>query len=76
MGLEAFAWSPLMGTPESVTFYDQHPFDWIPADASGEIDSVVSRPLVDLIQSLDVDSLVLDIGCGPGSCLLYTSRCV
>ena len=63
-----------MSTPEPVTFYDQHPFDWIPADASEEIDSVVSRPLVDLIQSLDVDSLVLDIGCGPGRVLGFLKQ--
>jgi SAM-dependent methyltransferase len=63
-----------MGTPESATFYDQHPFDWTPADASEEIDSVVSRPLVDLIQSLDVDSLVLDIGCGPGRVLGFLKQ--
>jgi SAM-dependent methyltransferase len=55
-----------MGTPESATFYDEHPFDWVPIDASEEIESVFSRPLVELIQSLDGNSLVLDIGCGPG----------
>lgn len=63
-----------MGAPKSVTFYDQHPFDWIPADASEEIDSVVSRPLVELIRSLDVNSLVLDIGCGPGRVLGFLKQ--
>ena len=63
-----------MGTPESTTFYDQHPFDWVPIDATEEIESVVSRPLVDLIQSLDLNSLVLDIGCGPGRVLGFLKR--
>src|SRR6202167_6215568 len=63
-----------MGTPEPVTFYDQHPFDWIPTDASQEMDSVVSRPLIDLIQSLDINSLVLDIGCGPGRVLGFLKQ--
>src|ERR1700689_4272933 len=63
-----------MGTPEPVTFYDQHPFDWIPTDASQEMDAVVSRPLIDLIQSLDVNSLVLDIGCGPGRVLGFLKQ--
>jgi SAM-dependent methyltransferase len=62
------------GTPESVTFYDQHPFDWVPIESSEDIDSVVSKPLVELIQSLDVNSLVLDIGCGPGRVLGFLKR--
>lgn len=61
-------------TPESATFYDQYPFDWVPIEASEEIDSVVSRPLVELIQSLDANSLVLDIGCGPGRVLGFLKR--
>lgn len=63
-----------MGAPKSATFYDQHPFDWIPTDASEEIDSVVSRPLVELIRSLDRNSLVLDIGCGPGRVLGFLKQ--
>ena len=63
-----------MGTPESVTFYDQHPFDWVPIEGVEEIESVVSRPLVDLIQSLGVNLLVLDIGCGPGRVLGFLKR--
>ncbi len=63
-----------MATTEQQTFYDQHPFDWVPADASEEISSVVSRPLVDLIQSLDSESLVLDVGCGPGRVLGFLAR--
>jgi SAM-dependent methyltransferase len=62
-----------MATTEQ-TFYDEHPFDWVPADASEEISSVVSRPLVDLIQNLDLQSLVLDIGCGPGRVLGFLAK--
>jgi SAM-dependent methyltransferase len=63
-----------MATSEQKTFYDQHPFDWAPADASQDIRSVVSGPLVDLIQSLDTHSLVLDIGCGPGRVLGFLAQ--
>lgn len=63
-----------MAATEQQTFYDQHPFDWTPADASEEISSVVSRPLVDLIQSLPLQSLVLDIGCGPGRVLGFLAK--
>jgi SAM-dependent methyltransferase len=54
---------------EQNVFYDEHPFDWIPLDGTVRIQSVVSRPLVDLIDTLDSDSLILDIGCGPGRVL-------
>ncbi|HEY4879207.1 MAG TPA: class I SAM-dependent methyltransferase [Candidatus Acidoferrales bacterium] len=63
-----------MAATEEQTFYDQHPFDWTPADASEEINSVVSRPLVDLIQSLPLESLVLDVGCGPGRVLGFLAK--
>jgi len=63
-----------MATTEQETFYDQHPFDWVPADASEEISTVVSRPLVELIQNLDLQSLVLDIGCGPGRVLGFLAK--
>jgi SAM-dependent methyltransferase len=63
-----------MATTEQPTFYDQHPFDWVPADATEEISSVVSRPLVELIQNLDLQSLVLDIGCGPGRVLGFLAK--
>ena len=59
---------------ERVTFYDQHPFDWVSSDCAEEMRSVVSRPLVDLIQSLDANSLVFDIGCGPGRVLGFLAR--
>jgi SAM-dependent methyltransferase len=54
---------------EQSTFYDQHPFDWVPPGTREEIREVVSRSLVDLIKHLDPRSLILDIGCGPGRVL-------
>jgi SAM-dependent methyltransferase len=58
-----------MTSTERTTFYDEHPFDWVSPDAGIAIRSVVSPALVDLIESLDSRSLVLDIGCGPGRVL-------
>lgn len=52
-----------------MTFYDEHPFDWAPASASGTLDAAVPRVLADLIESIDPQSFVLDIGCGPGRVL-------
>lgn len=63
-----------MEPSDPTTFYDQHPFDWVPPDSSQEIRSVVSRSLVDLIENLDPSSLVLDIGCGPGRVLGVLAR--
>jgi SAM-dependent methyltransferase len=54
---------------EQTVFYDEHPFDWTPLDGTVRIQSLVSRPLVDLIDTLDSSSLILDIGCGPGRVL-------
>jgi SAM-dependent methyltransferase len=54
---------------ERVTFYDEHPFDWASVDGTAKIQSVVSRALIDLIDTLDSNSLILDIGCGPGRVL-------
>jgi SAM-dependent methyltransferase len=59
---------------EATTFYDQHPFDWVPADGSRSNAAFVSRPLVELIESLDPHVLVLDIGCGPGRVLSVLAR--
>lgn len=56
------------------TFYDQHPFDWVPADSSEKISSVLSRPLITLIESLQPECLVLDIGCGPGRVLSFLAK--
>ena len=63
-----------MGPTERATFYDEHPFDWIPLDPRESIRSVVSPPLADLIETLDPNSLVLDIGCGPGRVLGFLAR--
>jgi SAM-dependent methyltransferase len=63
-----------MTATESVTFYDQHPFDWAPADESAEMKSVVSPLLAEFINGLEVNSLVLDIGCGPGRVLGFLAR--
>ena len=54
---------------KKITFYDEHPFDWISPDASADIRLVVSPALVDLIETLDSRALVLDVGCGPGRVL-------
>jgi SAM-dependent methyltransferase len=63
-----------MRPTESFTFYDQHPFDWVSGDASLELNAEVSRLLVDFIRCLDANSLVLDIGCGPGRVLGFLAR--
>ena len=63
-----------MESTEPVTFYDQHPFDWVPPDGSKAIEAVVSRPLMDLIQGLEPNLLVLDIGCGAGRVLGVLAR--
>jgi SAM-dependent methyltransferase len=63
-----------MELTERSTFYDQHPFDWVPPGAENEIETVVLRPLIDLIERLDSKSLVLDIGCGPGRVLGFLAR--
>jgi SAM-dependent methyltransferase len=63
-----------MGSTESGTFYDQHPFDWVPPGAAGPIRAVVSPPLADWIENLEANSLVLDIGCGPGRVLGFLAR--
>jgi len=57
-----------------LTFYDQHPFDWVAPDIYEPIQSVISKSLVDLIERLDSNSLVLDIGCGPGRVLGVLAR--
>jgi SAM-dependent methyltransferase len=63
-----------MEPTDLTTFYDQHPFDWVPPEGSGEIEAVVSRPLAELIKSLGPNSLVLDIGCGAGRVLGVLAR--
>ena len=58
-----------MAPAEQPTFYDRHPFDWVVHDSDADIRSFVSPPLVEMIDHLDVNSLVLDVGCGPGRVL-------
>jgi SAM-dependent methyltransferase len=63
-----------MAITEQPTFYDQHPFDWIVAGKDTDIRSVVSPALADLIERLETNSLVLDVGCGPGRVLGFLAR--
>lgn len=58
-----------MAQTERVTFYDQHPFDWAVTGAKADIRSVVSPLLVELIDSISLESVVFDVGCGPGRVL-------
>ena len=63
-----------MQSAEPATFYDLHPFDWVTPGDSEAIEAVVSRPLAQLIQTLDPNSVVLDIGCGAGRVLGVLAR--
>lgn len=63
-----------MGSTEPKTFYDKHPFDWVPPYQHESMRADVSPALADLIESLDAKSLVLDIGCGPGRVLGFLAR--
>jgi SAM-dependent methyltransferase len=63
-----------MASTKQSTFYDRHPFDWVAPNQVTDIRSVVSPLLVELIERLDVDSLVLDIGCGAGRVLGFLAR--
>lgn len=63
-----------MGSTDSRTFYDEHPFDWAVPGLSEPIQAVVSRQLIDMIEHLNDDSIVLDVGCGPGRVLGLLAR--
>src|ERR1700723_421309 len=63
-----------MGSTDQPTFYDQHPFDWVVPGPDTDIRSVVSPLLAELIEHLDLNSLVLDVGCGPGRVLGFLAR--
>jgi SAM-dependent methyltransferase len=58
-----------MDSARQATFYDEHPFDWVPSEAGPDIRCFVSPLLVDLIDTLNPNALVLDVGCGPGRVL-------
>src|ERR1700733_15898806 len=59
---------------ERLTFYDQHPFDWVAVDKAPGMGRFVSRPLIEMIESLDPNSFVLDVGCGPGRVLGFLAQ--
>jgi SAM-dependent methyltransferase len=59
----------VMAPTEHMVFYDEHPFDWTPFDGTAKIRSVLSPALVEFIETLDSNSLILDVGCGPGRVL-------
>lgn len=63
-----------MGSTERSTFYDEHPFDWAPLGPDESLRSVVSPALADLIDGLEKDLLVLDIGCGSGRVLGWLAK--
>ena len=63
-----------MASADPKAFYDQHPFDWTPPDASAEIRSIVSPSLADLIEKMDANSIVIDVGCGPGRVLGFLAQ--
>lgn len=52
-----------------MTFYDEHPFDWAPAEPSAQLGPGVPLLLANFIDAIEPQSLVLDIGCGPGRVL-------
>jgi SAM-dependent methyltransferase len=63
-----------MAPTEDLTFYDQHPFDWAAAGDPPDMSRLVSRPLVEMIDSLQPNAFVLDIGCGPGRVLGFLAQ--
>jgi SAM-dependent methyltransferase len=63
-----------MAPTEDLTFYDQHPFDWAAAGEAPDLREFVSRPLIEMIESLDPSAFVLDIGCGPGRVLGFLAQ--
>lgn len=69
-----------MSLVKQTTFYDEHPFDWVESYSGEELRKVISPPLLEVIDALPADSLVLDVGCGPGRVLSYLGyrgvRCI
>jgi SAM-dependent methyltransferase len=69
-----------MSLVKQPTFYDDHPFDWFESYQGEDRRKVISPLLLEVIDALPRDSLVLDVGCGPGRVLSYLGfrgvRCV
>jgi len=63
-----------MAPTERPTFYDQHPFDWVAVDKTPDIGQFISRSLIEMIDSLDPNAFVLDVGCGPGRVLGFLAK--
>ena len=63
-----------MARTEDLTFYDQHPFDWAAAGDAPDLRQFVSPLLIEMIESLDPNAFVLDIGCGPGRVLGFLAQ--
>jgi SAM-dependent methyltransferase len=63
-----------MAPTERLTFYDQHPFDWIAVGKQPDRRQFLSRPLIEMIESLDPNACVFDIGCGPGRVLGFLAQ--
>jgi SAM-dependent methyltransferase len=60
-----------MSLVKETTFYDDHPFDWFESYQGEDRRKVISPLLLEVIDALPGDSLVLDVGCGPGRVLSY-----
>lgn len=63
-----------MEPTEHLTFYDHHPFDWTAGGKQPDRRQFLSRPLIEMIESLDPNAFVLDIGCGPGRVLGFLAQ--
>ena len=57
-----------------ITFYDEHPFDWVESYTGQEIRSVISASLIEEIESLPRSALALDVGCGAGRVLALLAQ--
>jgi SAM-dependent methyltransferase len=69
-----------MSRVKEKTFYDEHPFEWFESYRAEDRRKVISPLLLEIIDALPKDSLVLDVGCGPGRVLTYLGfrgvRCI
>lgn len=57
----------------SERFYDAHPFDWVDAESPEAIRASIAPALRQLIDETPADSLILDVGCGPGRVTQFLS---